>query len=69
MPVASAQRRGVAKDGGTVSVEVVSGPGLDGDTYGAGEEIRIEVTFDQPVVVTGDPELALGVGGESRRSS
>ena len=48
-----------------VSVEVVSGPGLDnGQTYGAGEEIRIEVTFDQPVVVTGDPELALDVGGE-----
>ena len=47
-------------------VEVTSGPGLDGDTYGAGEEIRIEVTFDQPVQVTGDPELALDVGGESR---
>ena len=47
-----------------VSVEVVSGPGLDnGQTYGEGEEIRIEVTFDQPVVVTGDPELALDVGG------
>ena len=47
-----------------LSVEVVSGPGLDnGQTYGEGEEIRIEVTFDQPVVVTGDPELALDVGG------
>ena len=47
-----------------VSVEVVSGPGLDnGTTYGEGEEIRIEVTFDQPVVVEGDPELALDVGG------
>ena len=49
-----------------VSVVVTSGPGLDGDTYGAGEEIRISVTFDQPVEVTGDPELALEVGGESR---
>ena len=47
-----------------LSVEVTSGPGLDnGQTYGEGEEIRIEVTFDQPVVVTGDPELALDVGG------
>ena len=47
-----------------VSVEVVSGPGLDnGQTYGEREEIRISVTFDQPVVVTGDPELALDVGG------
>ena len=47
-----------------VSVEVVSGPGLDnGQTYGEGEEIRISVTFDQPVEVEGDPELALDAGG------
>ena len=49
-----------------VSVVVVSRPGLEHDTYGAGEEIRIEVTFDQPVVVTGNPQLALDVGGQSR---
>ena len=48
-----------------VSVEVTSGPALDNETtYGAGEEIRISVTFDQPVEVSGDPELALDVGGE-----
>ena len=47
-----------------VSVEVTSGPALDNETtYGAGEEIRISVTFDQPVEVSGDPELALDVGG------
>ena len=46
-----------------VGVAVTSGPGLDGDTYGVGEEIRVSVTFDQPVAVTGDPELALDVGG------
>ncbi len=47
-----------------LSVEVTSGPGLDnGTTYGVGEEIRISVTFDQPVEVEGDPELALDVGG------
>ena len=46
-----------------VSVAVTSGPGLDGDTYGVGEEIRISVTFDQPVTVSGDPQLALDVGG------
>ena len=45
-------------------VAVTSGPGLDnGTTYGAGEEIRIAVTFDQPVEVEGDPELALDAGG------
>ena len=47
-----------------LSVEVVSGPGLDnGTTYGAGEAIRIAVTFDQPVEVEGDPDLALDAGG------
>ena len=46
-----------------LGVVVTSGPGLDGDTYGVGEAIRISVTFDQPVEVTGDPELALDVGG------
>ena len=46
-----------------VGVALTSGPGLDGDTYGVGEEIWISVTFDQPVEVSGDPELALDVGG------
>ena len=46
-----------------LSVEVTSGPGLDGDTYGAGEEVDISVTFDQPVEVSGTPQLALDVGG------
>ena len=51
------------------TVQVVSGPGLDdGQTYGAVEEIRIEVTFDQPVVVTGDPELEIKVGSASRHA-
>ena len=48
------------------SVAVTSGPGLEADTYGAGEGIRITVTFDQPVLVEGDPEFRLRVGGESR---
>ena len=47
-------------------VEVVSSPGLDGDTYGAREEIRIEVTFDQPVEVVGDPRFRFDVGGSDR---
>ena len=44
-------------------VAVTSSPGLDGDTYGRGERIRIEVTFDQPVQVEGDPEFGLDAGG------
>ena len=47
-------------------VEVVSSPGLDGDTYGAREEIRIEVTFDQEVEVTGAPRFRFDLGGSDR---
>ena len=44
-------------------VEVASTPDLN-DTYGAGDGIRIEVTFDQAVEVEGDPEFGLSVDGE-----
>ena len=42
---------------------MASTPDLN-DTYGAGDGIRIEVTFDQAVEVEGDPEFGLSVGGE-----
>ncbi len=49
-------------------IEVVSTPRLSSkgttnrDTYGEGENIRIKVRFDQPVVVEGEPTFALEVG-------
>ena len=49
-------------------IEVVSTPRLSSkgttnrDTYGEGENIRIEVRFDQPVYVEGEPTFALEVG-------
>ena len=49
-------------------IDVVSTPRLSSkgttnrDTYGEGENIRIEVRFDQPVVVEGEPTFALEVG-------
>ena len=49
-------------------IEVVSTPRLrwrgsrTPDTYGEGENIRIEVRFDQPVQVEGEPTMALEVG-------
>ncbi len=47
-----------------LSVEVTSVPVLDNETtYGAGEEVDISVTFDQPVVVEGAPQLVLDVDG------
>ena len=33
-----------------------------GDTYGRGEDIRVKVTFNEDVHVTGDPVLVLSVG-------
>ena len=53
-------------------IEVVSTPRLRSkgtrtrDTYGEGENIRIEVRFDQPVVVEGEPTFALEVGDPCR---
>ena len=49
-------------------ISVVSTPRLrsrgarEADTYGEGENIRIEVRFDQPVHVEGEPTFALEVG-------
>ena len=53
-------------------IDVVSTPRLrskgttNRDTYGEGENIRIEVRFDQPVVVEGEPTFALEVGNPCR---
>ena len=50
-------------------VKVVSSPGLDGDTYGRDDEIRIEVTFDQDVQVTGNPRFQFDLGGSNRQAA
>ena len=49
-------------------VEISSVPKADG-TYGAREEIEVQVHFNRPVRVTGIPELALAIGGQSRRAT
>ena len=41
----------------------------DGPAYGAGEEIRVQLRFSQPVEVAGNPTLAIGVGGHTRQAS
>ena len=43
-------------------VSVTSQPRV-GDTYGRGEKIEVQVTFDREVVVSGVPVLGLTVGG------
>ena len=44
-------------------VEVTSTPEAGTDTYGAGEDIEITVTFNEAVVVAGTPQFWLSVGG------
>ena len=43
------------------TVTVVSDAGTD-DTYGRGDLIELDVTFDEDIVVTGTPELVLSFG-------
>ena len=52
------------------AVEVTSTPtkGVNGDTYGAGDEIEVTVIFNQDVVVTGDPEFIVNVGDRGNQS-
>ena len=38
----------------------------DGDTFGAGETIRVSVTMSPQVAVTGTPRVALDIGGATR---
>ena len=53
----------------TVSgVEVVSAPPAGG-SYRAGDEIRVRVTFNRAVRVTGTPQLALLIGSSRRQAS
>ena len=45
-----------------VSVEVTSTPGLETDTYGAGETIRFTVTFSAAVNIGGSPVFRFSLG-------
>ena len=50
------------------SVTITSTPAT-GDTYALGETIAVRVGFDQPVTVTGTPQLALTVGSQTRQAA
>ena len=40
-----------------------------GDTYGLGETVEVEVEFDRAVTATGNPQVALTVGTETRHAA
>ena len=46
-------------------VQIITRPRATADTYGLGEEIRIEVTFDDPVEVVGAPHFEIRVGDDA----
>ncbi len=49
------------------AASVTSAP-ASGDTYGLSERIEVRVTFARPVVVTGAPQLALGIGAATKQA-
>ena len=53
----------------TLSVEVTSTPTAGTNTYGAGEIIEFTLTFNQPLILTGEPHyvFSLGNSGVARR--
>ena len=56
---------GGAQGPAVTAVQIVSRP-QSGDTYGTGENIRLEVRFEEEVHVTGEPLLVLSIGASSR---
>ena len=40
-----------------------------GDTYGLGETVEVEVDFDKVVTATGEPQIALTIGAETRHAT
>ena len=55
--------------GASVTGVAVSSTPESGDTYGLGERIEVQVTFDRAVTVTGAPQLAVTVGAATRQAS
>ena len=54
---------------GVSGVSIVSTPVAADSTYGRPEQIQVTVTFDRNVAVTGTPQLALGIGSQTRQAA
>ena len=71
---AIATGRGSKVDGSLVTpprvrgITVVSRPARD-DTYELGETIQVEVEFDRAVTATGNPQVVLAIGTETRHAA
>ena len=61
-------------DGSRVTVPTVSridfsGSPASGDTYELGETIQVAVEFDREVLVSGEPQVALTIGSQTRQAN
>ena len=50
-------------------VYLFSSPPTKGDIYGPGETVRVGVRFDRVVTVTGNPQMALTIGTQTRHAA
>ena len=57
----------IVRAAGVSGVSIPSTP-ASGDSYGAGETVRVRLTFTEKVDVTGKPHVWLNVGGAARRA-
>ena len=58
----------VATNPVVTGVAIASSPAA-GDSYKTGETITVDVTFNQPVSVTGAPQLAIAIGATTRQAT
>ncbi len=58
----------VATNPVVTGVAIASSPAA-GDSYKTGETITVDVTFNQPVAVTGTPQLAIAIGATTRQAT
>ena len=56
------------KQPGVKGITVISSP-AQGDTYGSGETVMVEVDFDRAVAATGKPQVALTMGTQTRHAT
>ncbi len=50
------------------SIAIISSP-AQGDTYGSGETVMVEVDFDRAVAATGNPQVVLTMGTQTRHAT
>ena len=58
----------VDTDPPTIEALAITSQPRSGDTYHIGEVITVQVIFSEEVTVSGDPQLALDIGGVSRQA-